>query len=133
MDFVYGLVRFTLLFGFNAVVFKAFQYPSDPIYFLAAGVIFSTGIILHKQLLGFLTVKEVFITRFITISLLVGVVMFILQTVLPGFVISGINFAATNAGFITFNGLTLNPILSICVIALFDGLVASLMYSLNKK
>ena len=131
-DFVYNLLRFTLLFGFNTVVFSSFIVPKDLSYFISAAILFSIAIYLHKQLLSFLTVKAAFLTRVITITILVGVVFFIMETILPGFAVNAWNMKAISLGVIEIAPMEFGKYVTMVLIAFFDALFAAAMYSLHK-
>jgi len=133
MELVYNFIRFTLLFGFNTVVFKSFALPIDMIYFLGASLLFTITIVLHRQVLGFLTVRPVFLTRFIIISLLLGIIFFVMESILPGFMIEAFTMKKLSLGIVDINSIELPKYLALGLIAMFDGFVASLMYTLNKK
>jgi len=133
MDFLYNLIRFTLLFGFNTVLFKSFSLPVDVTYFLGATILFTITIILHKQILIFLTVRAVFLTRFIIISLLLAIIFFVMESILPGFTINSFTMKKFSLGIVEITSTEIPKYLALGLIATFDGLIASLMYTLNKK
>lgn len=132
-NFLYNILRFTLLFGFNASIFIAFKTPEDPVYFISASILFALAIFMHKQLLGFMAITKAFPTRLITISLLVGVVFFIMETILPGFAINAWNMKGISLGVIDIAPMEFSKYVTMAIIATFDGIVGATMYSLEKK
>jgi hypothetical protein len=131
MSLLYNFVRFTLLFGFNVILFKSVSLPTDTVYFLGGALIFSIAVILHKQVLTFLTVKSVLLTKFIMISLLVGITFFILESILPGFIIEGFTTKQVSLGILEINPLELPKYLAVALVSTVDGFIAAVMYTLS--
>lgn len=132
-NFLYNILQFTLLFGFNVAIFSTFKAPQDPTYFLVASIFFAVAVFMHKQLLSFLAVRKAFPTRLIAISLLVAVVFFIMETILPGFAIDAWNMKGISLGVINIAPMEFSKYVTMAIIATFDGLIGSAMYSLDRK
>lgn len=127
------LIRGILLFTFSYALLGVFKVPSDTIYLIAVVIVFSLAILMHAKLLEFIAVRKAFPTRFIAIMLLVGIVIFVMEMLVPGFYVEGYVLPGTSSGAITIEATQLGKYATMALISAITGLTGSLMYTLESK
>jgi len=113
--------------------FPSVKLPSDLLYsvvvFLAVGI----GIMLSKPLLNFLTVKGVFLTRLIAVTLILFGVFFVLETFLPGFLIERLVFKETDLGWLSLKSFEFDKIGVMVLVSFFTAFVSSVVKLLQEN
>src|SRR5690606_37759865 len=129
----YNLLVGILILGFSFYLFNGVKLPEDIFYLGAAYVGLSLGLMLHGNLLTFLTVKNVFITRFITMFIVVGLVMTLFDLVMPGFVVTGFEINGLSSGLISIQQYTADKYATIALISVMAAMIASLLEDLRNE
>lgn len=129
---LYNILISFLIFYFSFTVYNAITLPSDLFYTLVFLVLMSSLILLHKNILVFLAVSRVFVTVFLTVSILVGATLYLLDFTMPGLYVNEIVLSGQNFQFVTIDDITLSKAGTILVVAVTTGLFYSIIDSLKK-
>ncbi len=130
---LFDLILYIFSFVFVMMFFPSVKLPSDLLYsvvvFLAVGI----GIMLSKPLLNFLTVKGVFLTRLIAVTLILFGVFFVLETFLPGFLIERLVFKETDLGWLSLKSFEFDKIGVMVLVSFFTAFVSSVVKLLQEN
>jgi len=107
--------------------------PSIPIYLILTLVILSTGIMLTKPLLKFLTIKTNFLTYILMSTLITIGIVFLLKIFMTGFFVESSQFTGISADFLQVNGFELSPIFTIVVFSCVSCFISSTFYIMDKS
>ncbi|WKZ31187.1 MAG: hypothetical protein QY318_00225 [Candidatus Dojkabacteria bacterium] len=129
---LYNIIISFLIFYFSFSIYDAITLPEDIFYTLLFMVLMSLLVLVHKNILIFLTVSRVFLTIFLTISILVGAGLYILDYTMPGLHVNNIVLSAQNLEFITIQDFTLTKVGTIILVSLTTGLVYALVNSVSR-
>ncbi|GAB4158765.1 MAG: hypothetical protein Fur003_2540 [Candidatus Dojkabacteria bacterium] len=121
-----------LFLTFNAQIYGSLALPKDLGYFLAVAFLFSLAIVLHEQVLDFMTIRKVFITRMIVIAVLVAIVVYIMDFIVPGFTVGNTALSTNTIGIIAIQAQNISKYGTIALIALTTGLLAAIFEQLKK-
>ena len=121
--FVYIFIFFLVLSIFSGIVL-----PENVIYILATLVVLSLAMMIAKPFLTFLTIKVNFITLFLVGSLLIFGSMFLLESLMTGFVVETTMFTGITFGSILINDFEMIPIVSMAGVAVVGALMCSLFH-----
>jgi hypothetical protein len=130
---VYQLVIGFLVFSFVAAFFGVVTLPDDPFYLLAAYFAFSLAILLHENILTFLTVKKVFLTRMITVAILTSFVLIFFELTVPGFKIGPYTIDPQRLEFITIESYEVSKYVTIALMGALSGFIIALLHWLDKS
>lgn len=128
---LYNIFLSFLIFYFSFTIYDAIALPDDIFYTLLFMVLMSLVILIHKNLLVFLTVSRVFLTIFLTVSILVGVALYILDYTLPGLYVNNIVISGQSFQFLTTEQIELSKLGTILIVSVTTGLIYSIIHSLR--
>lgn len=130
---LFDLILYVFSFVFVMMFFPSIKLPSDFLYsvvvFLAVGI----GIMVSKPLLNFLTVKGVFLTRLIAVTLILFGVFFVLETFLPGFLVEKLVFKETDLGWLSLKSFEFDKIGVMVLVSFFTAFVSSVVKLLQEN
>lgn len=126
------LIQFLLVGYFIFNMFKGFVLPTNYLYLVAIFVIFAIAIFLSSIILGFLTIKENFITTFLMSTLLCIGVFFLMEGFMPGFEIEVYKFDGLNTGNLVINPFEVTKILTMVFASISYALSTSVLNVLEK-
>lgn len=130
---LFDLILYVFSFVFVMMFFPSIKLPSDFLYsvvvFLAVGI----GIMVSKPLLNFLTVKGVFLTRLIAVTLILFGVFFVLETFLPGFLVEKLVFKETDLGWLSLKSFEFDKIGVMVLVSFFTAFVSSVVKLLKEN
>ncbi len=129
----FDLVLYTFSFVFVLLFFESVSLPSDPLYLFSSLIVIGLGIVFSKPLLNFLTVKVVFLTRLIAMTLISLVVFFLLETFVPGFFIENMVLKETEFGFLSLKSFEFDKIGVMVLLSLSTAFVSSLVKFLQEE
>lgn len=111
-------------------LFDVIEMPTDPIYFIGVLLVLSVGILLHENVLTFLTIKKALPTRFLTIFGIVMGLIILFEIFVPGFYVNDFTIDAIPGDIITIEAYTFNKYVTIALLSAFVALVYSVMNKL---
>ncbi len=129
---LFDLVLYIFSFVFVMLFFPSVQLPSDLIYLFSVLILVGVSIVLSKPLLVFLTVKVVFLTRLLAITLILFGVFFALETFLPGFLVDNLVFQETDLGWLSLKSFEFDKIGTMVLLSLSTAFVSSLVKLLQE-
>jgi hypothetical protein len=129
---IFDLVLYTLSFVFVLLFFPSVKLPPDSIYLMTFLFVVGLGVLLSKPLLTFLTVKVVFLTRLIAITLILFGLFFALETFLPGFLIENMVFQETDWGWLSLKSFEFDKIGVMVLLSLSTAFVSSVVKLLQE-
>lgn len=109
-----------MVFSFVCLVTKAIVLPTDTVYLLVSLLVVAVAVMLFEPVLRFLTVRKNFLTQWVMSSLFVFVAIYLLNSLMPMFVVQGF---ATKTEFLQ---LALTGTMTIVFVSLLTGFVCSL-------
>jgi hypothetical protein len=129
---IFDLVLYTLSFVFVLLFFPSVNLPPDSIYLMTFLFLVGFGVLLSKPLLTFLTVRVVFLTRLIAITLILFGLFFALETFLPGFLIENMVFQETDWGWLSLKSFEFDKIGVMVLLSLSTAFVSSVVKLLQE-
>jgi hypothetical protein len=132
-NFFKNLIQFMLISYLVLTLFRGITLPESFHYYIATLIVFSIAMFMSSPLLGFLTVKENFLTTFVMTSLISVGFLFLLNTFMPGVYIDTYVFEGMDLGSLVINSFDVTPILTIIFVSVTASLVASLLTVLEKS
>lgn len=126
--YFYNLILNALVF--NIVVTYLFDIiilPADFIYLTATLIIVGFSMSLAKPVLKFLTVKTSFWPLFVMTLVTVWAGLYALELLMPMFRVGQMTIGGNTIGIINISEVALNQFLTMGIVALFTGLVNSLV------
>ncbi len=130
---IFDLILYVFSFVFVLLFFSSLSLPSDPVYLVSALLVVGIGVSLSKHILTFLTVKVVFLTRLIAVTLILFGVFFALETFLPGFLVEKLVFEETDLGWLSLKSFEFDRIGVMVLISFFTAFVSSLVKLLQEN
>ena len=129
---LFDIILYIFSFVFVMLFFPSVQLPSDPIYLFATLILVGAGVALSKHVLVFLTVKVVFLTRLLAITLILFGVFFALETFLPGFLVDKLVFQETDLGWLSLKSFEFDKIGTMVLLSFSTAFVSSLVKLLQE-
>jgi len=129
---LFDLILYIFSFVFVMLFFHSVQLPSDLIYLSSVLILVGAGIALSKPLLTFLTVKVVFLTRLLAITLILFGVFLALETFLPGFLVDNLVFQETDWGWISLKSFEFDKIGTMVLLSFSTAFVSSVVKLLQE-
>lgn len=129
---VFSFLLNILVISFVISIFKGINLPTDSIYALVVYCALSIGIMLHKPVLKFLTVKINILTFWLAASIISLGVFYLLVTFLPGLEISESVIKQMNFGAVTIESFKLDMMLTMISSVLMSSFIAAVMETLKK-
>ena len=126
--FIKNLIQYMLCAYFVLTILNGITIPTNTVYLISSLLILAIAVFLSSAILGFLTIRENFITSFIMVSLLSIGAFFLLQQFMPGFSIEVYDFNGINTGNLVIHPFTITAIINM----VFGGLIHSLLCSVLK-
>jgi hypothetical protein len=130
---LFDLILYMFTFVFVMMFFPSVKLPTDSVYLFSALLLVGIGIMFSKYLLTFLTVKVVFLTRLIAITLILFGVIFALETFLPGFVVDKLVFSETDLGFLSLKTFEFDKIGVVVLLSFCTAFVSSIVKLLQES
>lgn len=130
--FVFSLLLNILILYFVFNTFKSVTIPTDLLYLISVYVGLSLGIMLHRPLLKFLTVKINILTYLLSASIIALGVMYGLVTFLPGFEVGETIIKGFNIGALSISTFKLDSMMTMVSVAVVASLISSIMETLKK-
>jgi len=130
---LFDLILYIFSFVFVMLFFPSVKLPSDVAYLSSALILIGLGVMLSKPLLTFLTVKAVFLTRLIAVTLILFGVIFALETFLPGFFVEKLVFTETDLGFLSLKSFEFDKIGTIVMLSFLTAFVSSIVKLLQES
>ena len=127
------LIQFLLVGYFIFNIFRGFVLPTNYAYLLAIFIFFAFAIFLSSIILGFLTIKENFITTFLMSTLLCIGVFFLMEGFMPGFEIEAYTFEGLDTGNLVINPFEVTKILTMVFASTSYALITSVLNVLEKS
>ena len=128
-NLLYNFLIGMMLLPFAATFVGEVGLPEDAIYRTAVLAGYGFALLLHENILTFLTIQKVFLTRVITITLLCGGFLYFADATIPGLSIGELYLGNTDLGFIVINAQELTKYATMLLIALSSGV----LYYILKK
>ncbi len=129
---LFDLILYIFSFVFVLLFFPSVKLPSESAYLFLSLIIVGLGIMFSKSLLVFLTVKVVFLTRFLAITLILFGIVFALETFLPGFFVEKLVLEETDLGLLSLKSFEFDKIGVVVLLSLSTALVSSLVKLLQE-
>lgn len=130
---IYKICINVLILAFVSTLFGVIQFPIDIIYLIAVYLLFAVIILFHENLLTFLTVRKVFLTRLLSITIIASLLFLFYELTMPGFIIGPYTLDPQRYEFVTIESYTLNKYATIVLLGFFAGLVSSTLTWLEKS
>jgi hypothetical protein len=130
--YIYSFFLNILVFSFVFTIFDGIAMPKDIMYLTVGFVALSLAVLLQRPLLKFLTVKNNFITYWLSVALLLIGAFYLLDSFLPGFKISTTVIKAMDLGTIKIASIEMNKILTIVFASMSTALVSGIMEFLKR-
>ncbi len=130
--FIFELMLYIFCFVFVDLFFVAVNLPEDPLYLLLTLFTVGLGMILSKKILVFLTVKVVFLTRLLSIFLILFGVIYALEYFLPGFQVETIMVKEAELSWISLKSFEFDKISVIALVSFCTALLSSLIKLLDE-
>jgi hypothetical protein len=127
------LILYIFSFVFVLLFVPAVKLPGDFLYLVLVLLVVGFGVLLAKPLLTFLTVKVVFLTRFVAITLIILGALFALETFVPGFLIEKLFFAGTDLSWLSLKSFEFDKIGVMVLVSLSTALVSSIVKLLQEN
>lgn len=128
---VFGFLLNIFILNTVLLAFSGIKLPSDFMYWWTVMGLLSIAISLHKPFLKFLTVKRNFLTVWFASAILLGFTMYVLNLVIPGFVIGNSFIKGSDVGVLIIQDINLDMIFTLVISSLFSCAVVSLMVLLK--
>ncbi|HCC68079.1 TPA: hypothetical protein DEP90_02650 [Patescibacteria group bacterium] len=132
-EYIKNLLLFFLIFFFTTTIFSGIIMPNLSIYYLSTLIILSTGVMMTKPFLNFLTIKINFLTYFLMSSILLIGIFFLLEIFMTGFLVEIITFEGVSLDFLQINGFEMVPVVTILLISTLSSLLCSIFFTLGKS
>jgi hypothetical protein len=129
---LFDLILYIFSFVFVLLFFPSVKLPSESAYLFLSLIIVGLGIMFSKSLLVFLTVKVVFLTRFLAITLILFGIVFALETFLPGLFVEKLVLEETDLGLLSLKSFEFDKIGVVVLLSLSTALVSSLVKLLQE-
>jgi hypothetical protein len=130
---LYKLLVNVLILAFVTTMFDVVTFPEDAFYLYAIYLIYAIGIMIHDNILTFLTVKKVFLTRLLATAIIISLIFFFFEFTFPGFSIGRYTLDPQKFEFITIESFTLGKYVTIVLLATASGFVSSLLIWLQES
>ncbi len=128
----FDLVLYTFSFVFVMLFFPSVKLPEDSIYLFSVLFFVGLGMVLAKPLLTFLTVKVVFLTRLVAVTLILLGVFFALETFIPGFLVDNMIFQETDWGWLSLKSFEFDKIGVMVLLSFSTAFVSSIVKLLQE-
>jgi len=125
------LLLYLLVFYLVVSIFSGITLPVNLAYVLASLFVLSLAMMMAKPLLSFLTVKVNFLTLFLVGGILIFGATFLLESLMPGFVIEAATFEGFTLGSIVVNGFDMIPLVTMACVAVSGSLICSIFNELD--
>lgn len=122
-----------LILGFTFNLFNGVTLPEDMFYLVAAYGGLSLALMLHSNMLTFLTVRKVFITKLMSMFIILGLFLIFFDMVMPGFVVTGFEIKSFSSGFLTIEQYTVDKYATIALISVTAAAIASALDYLKEE
>ena len=130
--FLRHLLVFMLISFLVLNIFNGYVLPTSIVYLISTLLLISMSLFIASSILGFLTIKENFIT-FLLMSTIVNIgMLFLINTLMPDFAIEAFEFMGVNLGSIVINSFDMQPIVSILLSSILISLITSFYLALEK-
>ncbi len=131
--FLSRLIQYMLSAYFVLTIYIGITMPTSPIYIISSLGMLSLGIFLSSVILGFLTIKENFLTSSLMISLISFGILFLLQEFMPGFNISEYPYEGINSGKLVIHSFLVTPIITMAILSITYSFISSLLKAFEKN
>lgn len=131
--FLKKLIEYMLVIYFVLTIFNGIVLPQSLVYILSTFSLFAIAVFLSSALLGFLTIKENFLTKFVMSSLLCFGVFYLIVIFMPGFQIEEYVFEGIDTGSLVINSFNVTEILTMVFGSITYSLITSLLGVLEKS
>ncbi len=130
--FFLNLIQFMLVSYFVLNIVSGIALPSNWLYFIASIVVLSIGLLMVSPILGFLTIKENFITSFLMSTIISFGMVFLLDLFMTGFYIEVYTFEGLDLGNLVVNSFEMTPTVIALISGLLAGFVGTILSTLEK-
>lgn len=130
---VFDLVLYIFSFVFVLLFFSNVKLPEDIVYLASTLLVVGLGVVLAKPILNFLTVKVVFLTRLVAVTLILLGVFYALETFMPGFFVENLVFQETDWGWLSLKSFEFDKIGGMVLLSFVTALVSSLVKLLQES
>lgn len=126
-SFLNALLIAVMSFGFSVFMLDTVSQPTDIFYLVISLFLVGLAIVVHDNILTFLTIKKVFITRALTIGIVLSLGLYLMHWSFPGFEILEYTLNPKTIRFITIEQYPLGLYGTIALTAGYTGFMYSLL------
>lgn len=131
--FFYSLFLSILIFITVDHSFSGLTLPTDILYRWGTLLALSFGVMLHKPILKFLTVKINFLTYFVTVFLLIAGVIYGLEIFIPNLYIESSSFEGFDMQVLTINAFNVSAFGTLLGFSMVSAIISGVLEFLKRS